>query len=162
VATYSSLVRSALKQTAVPRLLAERPAVVLERIARGAGATRWFHVKSVQDLERLSTRLAPGSKVSFYFDVRISLRPYDDETIVRILDLVSAQGDAVVGTICPNGFEMSVEFIGGSNELDEFADGLAPGSQIYVGAFPAPDNDNRDAVTFTLPDKDGVTRRHPH
>jgi hypothetical protein len=146
----------------VPRLLAERPAVVLERIARGGGATHWFHARSLQDLEPLSARLSPGSVVSFYFDDRIALRPYDDETIIRILDLAATSGDAVVGRKYADDLEIFVEFVAGANELGDFADGLTPGSQVFVGAFPAADSDDQDAVTFTLPDRDGEIRRHPH
>lgn len=159
---YADLVRGALQQSEIPRLLSERPAVVLERVARGAGTTRWFHVQSVRDLEPLCARLAPGSIVSFYFDDRISMRPFDDATVALILDIASARGDAVVGRISTDGLEVLTEFIAGPNELGEFADGLAAGSTVYVGAFPAPDSDDRDAVTLTLPDRDGVTRGHPH
>lgn len=161
VVTFANLVRGSLEDSAAPRLLAERPAVVLERIARGGGATRWFRVRSLNDLDMLSTRLSPGSTVSFYFDSRISARPYDDETVSQILDLVSTHGDAVVGAMCSDGLEISVEYIAGLNELGEFVGGLSRGSPLYVGAFPPPDHDARDAVTLTLPDLDGVTREHP-
>ena len=159
---YARLVQTVLEQTAIPRLLTERPSVVLERIARGAGATRWFHATSLQDLDPLYSQLTPGSTVSFYFDGRISMHPFDDETVTRILDVASAHGDAVVGRISSDGLEVVVECIAGANELGEFANGLAPGSQVFVGAFPAADSDDQDAVTLTLPDRDGVTRGHPH
>lgn len=159
---YSQHVREAVAQVAVPRLLTDRPAVVLERIARGAGSTRWYRITTVRDLERLYDVLAPGSVVSFYFDERISVLEWGDETIIRVLDLVAAHGDAVVGTQRADGLELSVQFVGGANELDEFAGGLALGAQVFVGAFPAAENDGCDSVTVALPDRDGVVRGHPH
>jgi len=160
--SFAEWVRGVVDETDVPRLVSERPAVVLERIARGAGATRWFHVASARDLELVCHELAPGSTVSFYFDDRIALLPYDDETVMRILDLIAAHGDAVVGALDDNQLEISVEFVAGANELGEFAENLPPQSSVFVGAFPAADNDGYDAVTLSLPDRDGVTRRHPH
>lgn len=159
--TYPRLVQATLERTAVPHLLGQHAAVILERLARGAGATRWFRVESNRSLELLCAQLSPGSIVSFYFDDRIAPRVYDDTTVIRILDLVSANGDAVVGTISDDDLTMRVEIVAGANELGEFAEDLAPGSRVFVGAFPAADNAQL-AVTVTLPDHDGVTRGHPH
>ena len=160
--SFADAVRGAVDEKEVPRLVSVRPAVVLERIVRGAGATRWFRVASARDLELVCNEFAPGSTVSFYFDDRISRLPYDDETVLRIVALIDAHGDAVVGVLDENQLEILVEFIAGVNELGELAENLRPQSSVFVGAFPAADNDGYDAVTFSLPDRDGVARRHPH
>jgi hypothetical protein len=159
---FADWVRSAIEKADLPRLVSERPAVVLERIARGAGATRWFHVVSAGDLELVCNELAPGSTVSFYFDNRIALLPYGDEIVMRILDLIAVHGDAVVGVPKDGQLEFSVDFVAGANELDGFAENLPRHSSVFVGAFPAADDDGHDAVTLTLPDRDGTMRRHPH
>lgn len=162
VGSFSETVREALNRTAVRQLLAVRPAVILERLTRGAGATRWFFLASDRDLEFLYDRLAPGSRVSFYFDSRIAAYPFDDDAVIRVLDMVASSGDAVVGTLCADGLETSVEFVAGASELGRFVENLAPRSEVFIGAFPASDDDGRDAVTVTLPDSGGLTRAHPH
>lgn len=43
-------------------------AVVLERIVRGGGATRWCFLRQLEQLKTLQDLLQPGSVVSFYFD----------------------------------------------------------------------------------------------
>ena len=160
--SFDRLVRRAVEQTAVPRLLLQHPAIVLERVARAAGATRWFRITSDHDLQLLYERLAPGSTVSFYFDDRIAPHLHGDETVALIMDLVASHGDAVVGTLCADGLNIYVQFVAGANELGEVTEGLAPGSHLFVGAFPEAGNDGRNAVTVVLPDADGMTRVHPH
>jgi hypothetical protein len=71
-----------MKATPVPELLLVRHptgAVVLERIARGAGATRWYSLRDPEKLHALAERLTPGSSLSFYFDDRVRAREYDGE-----------------------------------------------------------------------------------
>jgi len=63
----------------VPRLLQARPAIVLERIARGAGATNWYRCADHAHLAALAAELHPGSLVSFYFDDRITSCRYSSE-----------------------------------------------------------------------------------
>lgn len=162
IAAFAQIVRTAVFATPVPGLLADHPAVVLERTSPGAGATRWYYAVTRGDLEQVCEQLFPGSAVSFYFDGRIELRPWDDETEILVLDLITATGDAVVGRRDPDGIEIAVDCVAGANELDDFADRLVPPTAIFVGAFPARDNDGADAVTIMLPDRDGVTRPHPH
>jgi hypothetical protein len=47
----------AISETAVSRLLASGEAIVLECIARGGGATRWYRVRSGEQLPTLAVRL---------------------------------------------------------------------------------------------------------
>jgi len=159
---YVRHVREVMEQTSVARLLADRPAVVLERIARGAGATRWFRVATVHDLDRLAGVLSPGSRVSFYFDDRICALTWGDEAVVRVLDLVTEHGDAVVGIAQKGEIELVVQVVAGANELNEVTEGLGKGTRVFVGAFPAADDTGEDSVTVVLPDRDGVLRAHPH
>lgn len=156
-------VRDAIGATAVPRLLAggSRHAVVLERIARGAGATRWFLVEDVEDLAVFEERLSPGSRVSFYFDGRLQRGVYGPSVAEAVLDIASTDGDAVLGQVQDGDVELDVEFIAGPDELEEYAAALGQADVIY-GPFPAADNDGERAVTITIPDRDGVVRRHPH
>jgi hypothetical protein len=140
----------------------EKPAIVLERIARGGGATRWYWVRTAGDLERLYGRLTPGRVVSFYFDDRIKRRILNDDTDIEILDLVANKGDAVVGRLSRDGLEILVDFVAGPSELSELRSHLEVGEPVFFGAFPGRDTDGTSAITLTLPDADGVVRAHPH
>ena len=159
---YATLALGAIDRTAVRDLLARHGAIVLERLARGGGATRWYLIQYVEQLDLLAKELAPGSSVSFYFDGRIEAGPIDDSVVERILQIAAVDGEAVVGRLLPDGVEIAVEFVAGRRDLDEFVQSSAPGETLYFGAFPARDNDSVNAVTLDLPDRDGVVPAHPH
>jgi hypothetical protein len=137
-------------------------AIVLERIARGGGATRWFACRNRAQLQSVVAELLPGSCVSFYFDDRISCRPFTSQVNEEILRIIRETGDAVVGQAGLDGVHLDMEIIAGPIELREYTDILGSRSKLYFGAFPARDNDGRRAVTLVLPDADGVIRTHPH
>jgi hypothetical protein len=151
----------ALHDAQVNRALSKRPAVVLERIARGGGATRWYIVSGVEQLGRLTSELSPGSTISFYFDDRLATRSFDDETVDLILKIVYDHGEAVVGFLASDGLHVEAEFVCGLSDLTEFLGHRQP-DRILVGVFPDRDNDGVHAITIDLPDRDGVVRRHPH
>jgi hypothetical protein len=162
--SFSDLALSAIEGRSLSRLLAEKAggAVVLERIARGAGATRWYLLRDADDVPALAESLSPGSRVSFYLDARLALRPYDDTVASEILAIAQADRDSVVATPRSEGLEMDVEFIAGEDELQEFTARLPSGASVVYGRFPAADDDGVSAVTVDLPDRDGVVRPHPH
>ena len=99
---FADLARTLIAASAVAGLLLKRPAMVLERIARGGGATHWYGLSTADDLARICEKLSPGSVVSFYFDERIEYLPLDDEATVRILEIAQAEGSAVVGRLGPD------------------------------------------------------------
>lgn len=156
-----NLIASAIRDAHVGVALSKRPAVVLERIARGGGATRWYTVAHLDQLAPLATELRPGSTVSFYFDERIASRRFDDDTVGLIFDIVQSSGEAVVGIPDADGLHVEVDFVCGLDDLTNFLGGRSP-ERIIVGAYPARDNDGLDAITLDLPDPDGVVRQHPH
>jgi hypothetical protein len=146
----------------VPRLLQDHPAIVLERIARGGGATSWYHCHDQNHLAAIIAELRPGSLVSFYFDDRIAYRRYTPQLHQQMLHTIAETGDVVVGQLTPDALHIDVHHPGSPGDLDEYTQTLGTHSRVYVGAFPAPDNDGIHAVTITLPDFDGITRTHPH
>ncbi len=153
----------------VPRLLKARPAVVLERIARGAGATNWYRCPDHGHLAALTAELRPGSVVSFYFDDRITHCRYTPEVREQMLQLMRSlrdvpgeSGEIVVGHLAADGFHITADFPSGPEDLDEFTQTLGTDLWIYFGRYPGRDNDGTNAVTLTLPDLDGITRAHPH
>jgi hypothetical protein len=142
---FPALALDALRATAVPQLLVEAPAgaVVLERIARGAGATRWFRLGDERDLEQLAGRLSPGSSVSFYFNGRLLSSIFDSSVGGALLAIAAQDGDAVIGRLGDDQFEINVDFVAGPAELEEYASELPSGAEVIYG--PVPRNGQRRA-----------------
>ena len=112
-------------------------------------------------LRVIEGEFSPGSLVSFYFDDRIR-RTTLTPTVCSEIDQIAARDhDAVVGVL-KDDIHLWTEFVSSSCELDEFGAAVGPGSEVFVGAFPGRDNDGVRAVTTTLPDADGIVRRHPY
>jgi hypothetical protein len=152
----------AIQATPIPSLLRDHPAVVLERLARGGGATRWYMLRDPQDLDVAARGFAPGSSISFYFDDRIVAKTFSDDVVQAILRIAADDGEAVAGQLQSGGLQIDVDFIAGQRDLDDFRDHLRMNDIVFFGAFPARDNDGLRAVTLDLPDADGVVRTHPH
>jgi hypothetical protein len=161
--TFSRLARSTIDNSGASSLLQRgQRAFVLERIARAAGATRWYVLRDPVYLAAMTARVSPGSSLSFYFDDRITARHFDPRLIDEALAIIPADGDVFYGRHNPRDIEVRPFFVAGSDELFEFEQSLQDGEEVYFGRFPAPDNDGRNAITVTLPDVDGVVRSHPH
>lgn len=159
---FKPIVHAALALTPIIDRLAATSAVILERIARGGGATKWYYCVDRNHLQSVETQLSPGSAVSFYFDDRMRSDFYSTELKSRVETIIAETGEAVVGVLCEDGMHINVEIIAGLHELAEFVSTLGPTSRVFYGAFPARDNDGIRAVTVVLPDADGVVRAHPH
>ena len=159
---YASIVQKYLASTAVRKNLHSKQAIVLERIARGGGATNWFYCKDDASLDVIEQRLSPGSVVSFYFDDRITKTHYSQELNVRIEEIIATTGDCVIGSLEEDSIAIDVDFVTGTNELLNFVSDLAPSTLFFFGQFPAQDNDGDGAITIILPDTDGIVRAHPH
>jgi hypothetical protein len=159
--SYRNIALAAIGETVAQELLASKSAIVLERIARGGGATSWYLVRAPGDLDALVERLKPGSSVSFYFDDRLSVGPFNDETLASLLAIIERDGNAVIGAVRDDEIEIKVDFPGSEEAAGEFvAD--HPDATLMHGSSPGRDNDGNRAVTLTLPDLDGVVRSHPH
>ena len=137
-------------------------AVVLERIARGGGATRWFVCRDRDALTAIAAELSPGSVVSFYFDGRLGPCPWKPALVGELEAIIVATYGAVLGWLAEDGMTIDATQVVSRGELAEIAATLAPSSQVFCGAFPARDNDGARAVTMTVPDLDGIVRPHPH
>ena len=159
---FDAVVHATLAATAIPELLQARPAVVLERIARGGGATNWYHCKDAADLAVVESMLRPGSVVSFYFDDRMRWTNSRDEVEADAQHFDLEHGDCVVGAIAEDGVRIDATIACSREDLAEVITDLGPRAQLMYGRFPGPDNDGAHAVTVQIPDADGVTRPHPH
>ena len=164
VVPYRNLVLEAISKAGVPGLFSQNPpyVVVLERLARAAGATNWYVLRQATQLSDLATKLSPGSSLSFYFDGRLAVGNYDAALVEELLRIARIEHDAVIGKLSDDGITLEVDFVANLADLEEFRRALAPGTPVYHGAFPARDNDGKAAVTIDLPDRDGVVRKHPH
>jgi len=159
---YREVALQVLARTPVRQLLASRPAVVLERIARGAGRTCWYLCADACALDEVAGRLWPGSSVSFYFDGRIRDGVLSPELLAEIQRLTAKDIDIVFGVLAPDGIDIDVDYPSTPGEVADDAAHLTAGARAFFGLFPARDNDGVDAVTLNLPDADGVVRPHPH
>ena len=153
-----------MSQVDIAKLIdaAEPDVVILERVAYGAGQTNWFVCRESGEYRTVSAGLRPGSRVTVLLDGQIARSRYSDSVRATILRIAAAEHDCVVGVLSADPARLTVEFIAGPGELDEFEETLGDHSEVYVGPFPGPDDDGVKAITFTVPDEDGVVRPHPH
>ncbi|QDU58254.1 hypothetical protein Pan181_44870 [Aeoliella mucimassa] len=151
-----------IEGTPIRTCLLTGDAVVLERIAWGAGVTVWYLCLNGEALDIIAGRLRPGSVVSFYFDHRI--RNTDSSTLIHeeISDVIRSNGECVVGALERDGIEIAVDFVTSIGESMEFVTDHKQSKHYFWGPFPGRDNDGVNSVTFTVPDIDGVVRQHPH
>jgi len=137
-------------------------AVVLERVAFGAGETNWWHVSSRDGFEWVVRAARPGSVISVYVDDQIAEVPYFEEGRATALGILEQVGEVCLGLLGADGLTIEMEFIAGLDDLAEFEETLGVKSRVFIGQFPARTDDGVTAVTMTVPDKDGVVRGHPH
>src|SRR5689334_15263090 len=90
--------------------------IVLERLPRAAGSTRWFACVSAESLRRVLDLLTPASRVSFYFDDRIAERNVDDSTKRAIVGLLTEHREVVLAWRSSDGVELEVEFVTSERE----------------------------------------------
>lgn len=93
--------------------------VVLERIARGAGATRFHLAKDCAGLERTFASLRAGSRVTLYFQGPMRVEPLHQAVIGEMFAAVRVKDEIVIA--CPEDGEgaLHAEFVSGPSELTE-------------------------------------------
>jgi hypothetical protein len=138
-----------------------RRIVVFERIARGAGATRWHLARDDHELRRVFGLLRPGSRVTFCFAGPLRVEPLTEEVIGRMFAAVGVANDIMIGTPGPDRLTLAATLVAGPSELTEFLmQPHPPLTEVVWGHMPGVDAP--DAVTVVLVDEDGVLRPHPH
>jgi len=100
--------------------------------------------------------------VSFFFDDRVRVVSSTLGVLADLLKLLQTQRDVVVGVLNPRGHQFDVEYLSGEEEIREYLDRVPTRSTLMYGSYPGRDNDGLHAMTFTIPDSDGVIRNHPH
>jgi hypothetical protein len=142
-------------------MASERPAVVFERLPRAAGRTRWFYCDTAPKLTSTIGQLVPASRVSFYFDGRISVRPVDD-AVREAAQLLAEHHGIVLGMLATDGVEIETDFPSSAHEVNEQLALTGSASVAFIGPFPGPENDGHAAITAVVPDADGSVRHEPH
>lgn len=136
--------------------------VVLERLARAAGAANWFFVTNLVALEQVFNLLRGGSSVSFYFSRHLHVGVDDEGSRQNMFDEVTQYGEIVLGYPSQDVPELDMEIVNGPSELTDFLILHPEGSLAVWGQWPPRQNDGKDAITIDLVDADGVQRSHPH
>ena len=141
--------------------------VVLERVARGAGATRWYFVTDADAMAVVAAMLGPGSRVTLYFQGHLRRDPTGEDVCGLMYEQMATHGELVLGYPSADAVEMRTDLVDGEAGLTEviLAEGLdrPDGRRSVVwGPWPAAADDGRHAVTVDLVDADGQLRAHPH
>ena len=135
---------------------------MLERVAMAAGQTNWYYCRNVEKLDFVIERLRLGSLVSFYFDGRFSKSTDLATFLGEAKALFASAGESVVAALTADECTLAVDFVSCMEGMDGFLADHSSAPVFFVGEFPGRDNDGRDVVTVTIPDEDGVVRRHPY
>ena len=150
-ADFVLTVHAALAETPIVDRLGTTGAVILERVAKGGGATRWYYCPDKSQLGAVEERLSPGSAVSFYFDGRIKSAIYSPEVKSKIEGIIIDESEAVLGRLRDDGLQIEVQLVSNIDEIDDFASTINPTSRVFYGAFPGRDSDGVRAITVVLP-----------
>jgi hypothetical protein len=139
-----------------------RRVLVLEKIARGAGQTCWFLIRSHKDVEVVAEAVRPGSAVQIYVDPTVALEGYASQEMLPSLEPVVAvvrptENDLVA--LAPSDDDPRCEhgFVD-PNEIPEWLQ-ECEGRYVVFRYYPQLGEEDAEA---TVPDEDGVVRGHPH
>lgn len=159
---FLSKTQALLADAGVAARINESDVVVLERIARGGGETRWYHFQRSASLSNISALLSPGSAVSFYFGDRITRGAFDAAIQKELAAICHRAKEAFVAAELPSGPVLTTYFVAGEKDIADLDDDIPPGTTVYFGEYPGRENDGTVAVFLLLPDQDGIVRPHPH
>jgi len=134
--------------------------VVLERLARGGGTSRWYFPRNEAGLERVLEQLRGGSCVSFYFDDQLSVELDLEESRRRMFDEVAPLREIFLGYPKDDEEGLDVELVTGSSELSEVLNRHPEGELVTWGHWPNLELASPDVVTIFLVDEDGVLRAY--
>jgi hypothetical protein len=135
--------------------------VVLERLARAAGATRWYCAQSEPELSRVIDELRGGSCVSFYFDDQLRVDLDDEAARQQMFEAVSPAREIVLGYPTEGQIHVDTELVTGPSELSEVLMHHPEGGVVLWGPWPSRTGSS-STVSIDLVDEDGVLRMHPH
>ena len=149
----------ALRQRVADFLREAAPLLALERVARGAGSTRWWVLREMPDFDAVSAEFRPGSRVHLLpFGEDVRLVAVAEGIAEDVREFSRSHDDWFIGTLGRDGREVELQWLA-RDELDAALAELSPGELLMYGTFPA--TDGPGSITFTPPDADGVVRPQP-
>ena len=163
VPQFRKHVHATIARSPVPEMLTVTSAVIIERIAYGAGQTNWYYCVGLAQLEALEQLLHPGSCVSFYFDDRIKRAPYSAAEMRAIAASTKyPEHNFNLGALSSDGITIDMVISVDPSEFDEYDEEWSRAPFVFYGDYPGWDDDGINAVLITIPDKDGTVRRHAY
>jgi hypothetical protein len=136
--------------------------VILERLARGGGASRWYYATSEEQFKNALSHLRGGSIVSLFFGDELNVDLDTDEARQRMFDQVSPSREIIIGYPEDNLSILRVDLVTGPSELSEVLIHHPEGETVVWGKWPSAKQDGHSVFTLRLVDEDGVLRSHPH
>lgn len=135
------------------------PVLALERVARGAGSTRWWVLREATDFDAVYVAVRPGSRVHVGpFGAGVHLVSFNESAAAQVREFSRSHDDWFLGTAMEDDREFQPVWLS-REELEAALDEVPPGRLLLYGTFP--DTDDAAVVTFTRPDADGVVRPQP-
>lgn len=153
---WAKLVLDLVEARTIGGRLATEPAIVLSRSPR-VGAIHWYHCADVNALELLRGRLLPSSVVSFYFGGRIRSVMKSGALPAWLQATIQGGSPFLIGNLADDGIEIDGEVLTDYVEAAEALREIPDDVLVFCGSVWKDD----EAITFRLPDVDGVTRPHP-
>lgn len=154
----SSRFLNRLRQAGVASRAAGRSAVVLERLARGGGATNWYYCPDDLAIEAAAQMWRPGSELRFVFDGRLGPSTWTSGVAEQLLSIAPRRGDALFGVLDGDGPAIQMTLVCEQLDLQHANVGMP----AFFGEFP-PASEGDHIVSVVLPDCDGVVRSwHPY
>lgn len=143
----------------VEAVLDERPCLVLERLPRGGGKTRWWVVSSLTEFAIVYNDLLAGGRVHLVplgEQVKVGLPgPGLLDELRRHPGSPGAPGERVLGKPIQGSLEYEVSLLD-MGELAEEVERLPSSSPVLYGVWP-----QFERIKFTTPDEDGEVRPQP-
>jgi hypothetical protein len=139
-----------LVERLTPLVESREDLIVLERVARGGGATRWFFCRSLAEANAVLPDLRPGSRVGFFFDDRIRREPFSDQVESEMFDLTATTGEVLFGRELGEGPELQMDCLAAS-EISEALAAVRSGETVYYGVFPVVEDDGVTCIAFVPP-----------
>lgn len=133
-----------------------QPHVVLERLPRGGGGTRWWVIRSGEEFRRVYAELRPGGRVHLVAlgdDLRLG--SVGTMLAEEVDSLTAGANEVVIGTGLLNSLEFDVQLLD-SAEAAEALGRMAKSSVVLHGVWP-----RTERIKFTPPDEDGEVRPQP-
>jgi hypothetical protein len=109
-------------------------AVVLERIARGGGATRWYLARTQEDSRRILRLLPSGSRVAFYFGAPLRVGQLSETVIGAMFEAVGEVSELVIGwPVVEEPVRLAVESVFRTERVGPVSDAASNPPEIWSG-----------------------------